>query len=260
RTFENTVRGAVAHRGTDFISVICDSEDYNTELTIVDYSEDSKDIFQGKFVDEYIITSAISPDRTQFALSGMYYEGDKTVGVIMFFRMSDGEIYSTEVFDGIYPYIEYSDSSTLIAANSDSLKALVKKPTIETKSDSVKDIWNRNSSADILLNIDVISDVGICAAFGNSDITSELSSVTFYGPDGNSEKKYEYKERICVIRSNEKEFAVCSGNAVRLFGSNFNMKGEYTSLSDAIQADFLNANKLLIQMESRIMLVEFTPE
>ena len=258
KTFTFPVRNAVVHDETSLISVITDSEEYNSEIYIVDYKNNSKDVFSGKFVDEYIVSSSISSDCSQFVLSGFFSESEKTMGTLMFLRMSDGEIFSTEVTEHIYPYVEYSDNDTLIAANSDSLIAISKKTSIDTKNDEITTLWSREYNSDMLLGIDTIVNEGVMVSFGSSDENSEKSTVNCYNKDGKFIKKIEYGQRIHSVNSCKDDFVLCSDTAVYWIGKNFKEKSRYTSLSDVEQADFINNDRLLVQMKSRLMLVIFS--
>ncbi|MBQ8164400.1 MAG: hypothetical protein IJZ94_01100 [Clostridia bacterium] len=257
KTFDHCVRNAVAHDGTTFVSVITDSEEYNSEIYIIDYSENSKDVFSGKFVDEYIVSSSISSDCSQFVLSGFYSEGEQAKGVMMFFKMSDGEVFSTEVFDSIYPYVEYVDNDLLVAANSDSLITVAKTASIDTKDDKITTLWSRAVDSDVVISIDTLLKEGFCVSFGSSDENSEKSKVVFYDKKGVLSETVEYSERIKNIKAGKDNFIISSNNSVYLLSKSFKQQSEYTSLSDVEIAEFINSERVLVQMKSRLMIVSF---
>ena len=216
KTFDYNVRSAVAHDETGFVTVVTDSEEYNSEVYIIDYKNNSKAVFSGKFVDEYIVNASISPDCSHVALSGFYPEGDKTVGMIMFLRMSDGEIFSTEIFDCFYPYIEYADNDTLVAANSESLLAVTKTASVETKKDKIKTVWSRENNSNVLLGIDTIVNEGFCASFGSSDEASGNSTVKYFDMNGELSEKNEYSERIHSVRAGRESFVLYSDRCISM--------------------------------------------
>ncbi|MBE7065345.1 MAG: hypothetical protein E7384_06000 [Ruminococcaceae bacterium] len=258
KTFDNKIRNAVAHDGTGFVSIITDSEEYNSEVYIIDYKNNLKDIFSGKFVDEFVVNVSVSPDCSQFALSGFYPEGEKTAGVIMFLRMNDGEVFSTEVSDGIYPYAEYLDGDTLIAANSDSLIAVTKTASVDTKKDKITKLWTRESNSDVLLDLDVLINEGFCVAFGSSDETSGKSMVKYFNEDCKLSESRSFSERVDFVKAGRDSFLLSSDYSVYFMSKSFSQKSTYGSMSDIEIADFINGEKVLVQMQSRLMIVSFT--
>jgi len=258
KTFDYNVRSAVAHDETGFVTVVTDSEEYNSEVYIIDYKNNSKAVFSGKFVDEYIVNASISPDCSQFALSGFYPEGDKTVGMIMFLRMSDGEIFSTEIFDGIYPYIEYADNDTLIAANSESLLAITKTASVETKKDKIKTVWSRENNSNVLLGIDTIVNEGFCASFGSSDEASGNSTVKYFDMNGELSEKNEYSERIHSVKAGRESFVLYSDTSLYFMSKSFKEKSRYGAMSDIESVEFINDERVFVCMQSRLMIVAFT--
>lgn len=258
KTFDNKIRNAVVHDGTDFISIITESEEYNSEIYIVDYKQNSKVIFSGKFVDEYIVSASIAPDRSQFILSGFFSEGENNRGVIMFLRMSDGEVFATEIFDEVYPYAEYVDRDTVVAANSDSLLSITKTASVDVKSDKKVSLWSRNGTSETLLGIDTLINEGFCASFGVKDDTKGKSEVRCYDASCKLVTTKTYTERINNIKAGYQNFLFGSDTSVFWVGKTFEDKCSYTSMSDVEQLDFVNAERVLVQMKSRIMLVCFS--
>lgn len=257
KTFDNKIRNAIVHEGTDFISIITESSEYNSEIYIIDYKQNSKVIFSGKFVDEYIISTSIAPDRSQFVLSGFFQEGEHNRGVIMFLRMSDGEVFATEIFDELYPYAEYIDRDTVIAANSDSMLSITKTASVDVKSDKKTTLWSRNGAAEILLSIDALPNDGFCASFGVKDDINGRSSVRCYDASCELLKTKEYSERINTIKAGYQNYLFASDTSVFWVSKEFEDKCSYTSLSDVECLDFVNSSRVLVQMKSRMMIVCF---
>ncbi|MBP5729613.1 MAG: hypothetical protein J6X19_00270, partial [Clostridia bacterium] len=122
------------------LMVLCEQDEFESSLTLLSIDGDKlTERFTRKFGTYHMLAAAETSDRSQLAVSGVYYSGGVLSGAAVFLRVSDGEVYSSLLTDNsLYLQLNYLDDGTLFASNSDSLRLMRKMPAVSGKDDNDK--------------------------------------------------------------------------------------------------------------------------
>ncbi len=186
-----------------YLCVIHEENEYLSAVTVFENQKNAselKELFTRKFGSHYMLTGAVSPDGKQMAVSGVYSKGGDAAGIVSFLRISDGEIFSSEITEeDAYIKTFYADDGKLFALNSDSVRILYHTLTASSKGDINREIWNRGNGQERITSAVLVNGKYLAAAFGSAE--SEKTTVKGYDTDGKERLNFEVSGNIIGMHS-----------------------------------------------------------
>lgn len=248
---------AVLHNVPDYLSA---ATLLNMKKSAAAGNIEADKVFVRKFGSHYMTSAAISPDGTQLAVSGFSAEGSSITGITAFLRMSDGELFTTEQYDGqIYPVAEYLGNETLFLCSSDSLRMIRRASTASTKQDVQEELWNRNGGSKAILGAAALNGRYLAVAYGDgnpdSGSLSTVSEVKYYTESGKVKLSFEIEGRISGIRSYRDTVAFYTERTVYLYNDQGQLIGTYTAPVQVERIAYISDRELLVYGNGKIASV-----
>jgi len=257
--FSEGIIGVTPTKDSKFM-VLHNSYLYKSAVTAFNYSSEVKGLFERKYGEYYMISGAVSKSGEQVAVSGLYSDSGVVTGVVTFLQASDGEVYSTEMFeDEFYPLTWYLEDA-FFAANTDSLVKIIKKTETSDEGDSVTKIWSREGSSTSLLCAASLNDKYLIAAFSESNAETEEQTpcyINIYKNNGSVKKTIKVDGLIRGIKASGKTIVVYLENEVRLYNILGQYIGSFNAVSDIQNVEFLKERLIVISGISGISIADF---
>lgn len=200
---ENKIFSIFGSTSTGYICILHEEKDYISAVSVYENKKKSSELtelFTRKFGSHYMLAGAVSGDGKQLSVTGVYSKSGDAEGVASFIRMSDGEIFSNEVFDsGVYVKSFYADDGKMFLINSDSIRVLYHTMTTGSKGDINKEIWNRQNGQNMLIDAVLVNGKYCVAAFGTD--AADKTVVKGYDTAGKESLNFEVAGNIIGMQS-----------------------------------------------------------
>lgn len=223
---DNTIK-SVFGKGK-YICVIHDEKEYLSAVTVYEYEKKTsslKELFTRKFSSHYMITGAISNDGKQMVLSGVLSDNGEANGIITFVRMSDGEIFSSEILkNNVYVKVEYADNNSVFAANSDSVKVLYKSMSVSSGGDRVQELWSRGNLQNGIIDVALVAGKQCVVSIGNDG--AEKTVVKGFDTAGKELFNIEVAGNVIGMDSADDAFVVFTESHIYLYNNKGKLIGE----------------------------------
>ncbi|MBO7407709.1 MAG: hypothetical protein J6V14_08770 [Clostridia bacterium] len=244
------------------LMVLCEQDEFESSLTLLSIDGDKlTERFTRKFGTYHMLAAAETSDRSQLAVSGVYYSGGVLSGAAVFLRVSDGEVYSSLLTDNsLYLQLNYLDDGTLFAANSDSLRLLRKMPAVSGKDDNDKELWSRGGGRTMIADTASFGS-GLCAVVYSEDNTSGaggMSAFVLYDRSGKETVRTEIRGRVLGMEVCGDKAALFTDNAVFLLTRSGTVVGTSQFVEKVSGVAFLGSSSLAVDTASGMFIVDFT--
>lgn len=200
---DSKIKSVFGNPTSNYICVVHEEKEYLSAVTVFEHQKKSKELtqlFTRKFGTHHMLTGAVLEDGKQLAVSGVYSTSGDPAGVMSFIRMSDGEIYSNEIFDNdVYVKLFYADNGKIFAVNSDSMRVLYHALSNSSKDDSNREIWNRQNGQNKMIDAVLLNGKYCVAAFRTE--SSEKTTVKGYDTAGKESLNFEVAGNIIGMHS-----------------------------------------------------------
>ena len=261
----NTLISAYYSNSGKELMVLSEEDEFESSLTLLSIDGDKLiERFTRKFGTYHMLAAAETSDRSQLAVSGVYYTGGTggiLSGVTVFLRVSDGEVYSSLLTDNnVYLQLNYLKDGTLFAANSDSLRLLRKQPAVSGKDDCDKELWSRAGGRTMIADTAAFGN-DLCAVVycdDNTSGTGGLSDFVLYDRDGKEKARTEIRGRVLGMETCGDKAALFTDNSVFLLTRSGTVVATSQFVEKVSGIAFLGTGSLAVNTASGMFIVDFT--
>lgn len=259
---EMPVVGAFASSSGDALMVLCSQEDFETSVTYLTCDGGMlTEVFTRKFGTYYMIAGDRSDNKEQMALSGVYSSGGELTGSVVFMRVRDGEVFSTEVTEGqAYPMLSYLNEEVVFAANAESLRLMRKSGTASQSSDQSKEIWSRNGGRTVIADAICVNGKYCVVAFrdeNTQESSSTVSSLVYYNSAGEKKKEIQVEGAVRGVLSSDQTVLVYTDRSVLMFSDDGGYIGTYTVQADIETVAYIDRRNVMVSCQSGMVMVSF---